>query len=162
MERYLFGKTYHNLFSTLTDILYFVTVHTIVGNSYIVFLYGLDLEKARETLLIAQKNQAEAQLKLLQQKVDPHFLFNSLNILSSLIEHNPKSAEEFVNRFSELYRYILKNKDTEIVTINEEMEFTENYIYLVKQRFGSAYNFAFNREFHSRKNQGIGRECSQA
>jgi two-component system LytT family sensor kinase len=95
----------------------------------------------RENLLLAQRAQVETQLKLLQQKVDPHFLFNNLNVLSALIERNPAAASEFVTHFTHLYRYILQHMDAEIVSLDEELAFTQNYIYLMEQRFGHAYRF---------------------
>jgi two-component system, LytTR family, sensor kinase len=103
--------------------------------------YLNDLSKMRENLLDAQRAQVETQLKLLQQKVDPHFLFNNLNVLSSLIERNPAEASEFVTHFTRLYRYILQHRDAEIVPLDEELEFARNYIYLMEQRFGLAYRF---------------------
>lgn len=81
------------------------------------------------------------QLKLLQQQVDPHFLFNNLNVLSSLIEKNPKTANEFLNKLAELYRYILQTQNVEVVSVKEELAFAQSYLYLIEQQFGKAYNF---------------------
>jgi two-component system, LytTR family, sensor kinase len=114
---------------------------TLIINGYISYLYLGDLSKMRENLLLAQRAQVEMQLKLLQQKVDPHFLFNNLNVLSSLIERNPAVASEFVTHFTRLYRYILQHRDAEIVPLDEEVAFAEDYIYLVEKRFGQAYRF---------------------
>jgi LytS/YehU family sensor histidine kinase len=77
----------------------------------------------------------------LQQKVDPHFLFNNLNVLSSLIEKNPGAANEFLDKLAQLYRYILHTQNAEVVSVKEELEFAENYAYLLQRRFGTAYDF---------------------
>jgi len=77
-----------------------------------------------------------SQLQSLKDQVNPHFLFNSLNTLSALIQENPKLAEEFVQKFSRVYRYVLENKEKDLVTIEEEMKFLENYYFLHKIRFG--------------------------
>jgi LytS/YehU family sensor histidine kinase len=118
----------------------FIT-QTMVCFSCISYFYFSDSIKTKERLSAAQRAQSEMQLKLLQQKVDPHFLFNNLNVLSSLIEKNPKIANEFLVKLAELYRYILHTQNTEIVSIKDELGFAENYVYLLNQRFGQAYNF---------------------
>lgn len=118
----------------------FIT-QTMVCFSCISYFYVADLIKTKERLSTAQRAQSEMQLKLLQQKVDPHFLFNNLNVLSSLIERNPKVANEFLAKLAELYRYILHTQNMEVVPVKDELEFAENYLYLLRQRFGEAYDF---------------------
>jgi LytS/YehU family sensor histidine kinase len=124
------------------NLLFYFTFLGLIINSYISYLYLGDLSKMRENLLLAQRAQVETQLKLLRQKVDPHFLFNNLNALSSLIEKNPEAASEFITHFTRLYRYILQHGDAEIVPLDEELAFAKDYIYLVEQRFGQAYRFS--------------------
>lgn len=68
-------------------------------------------------------------------------MFNNLNILSSLVEKNPQAATEFLSRLSDLYRYILHTQNLEIVSIKDELIFAQNYLYLLGERFGEAYNF---------------------
>jgi LytS/YehU family sensor histidine kinase len=114
---------------------------SIVCLSCISYFYISALIQTKERLSAAQRAQSEMQLKLLQQKVDPHFLFNNLNVLSSLVEKNPKIANEFLAKLSELYRYILHTQNVDVVPIKDELDFAENYLYLLKQRFGEAYNF---------------------
>ena len=100
--------------------------------------------KWRNSLFVTEKLEKEnviAHYEALKNQVNPHFLFNSLDILSSLIQTNPKNALEYVDQFSKTYRYILdvSNKDT--VSIKEEMEFINSYIYLHKIRFGDNLQF---------------------
>jgi two-component system, LytTR family, sensor kinase len=140
IETLVFGKHRGSIYYFAEGILIGPFLALII-NGYISYLYLEDLRKMRENLLLAQRAQVEMQLKLLQQKVDPHFLFNNLNVLSSLIEKNPEAASEFVTHFTRLYRYILQHRDAEIVPLDEELAFTKDYIYLVEQRFGQAYRF---------------------
>jgi sensor histidine kinase YesM len=140
IEFVIFNKS-HRLFHYLVTWLFFFTFLAMVINSYISYLYLSDLSQMRENLLVAERAQVETQLKLLQQKVDPHFLFNNLNVLSSLVEKNPEAAGEFVTHFTRLYRYILQHIEAEIVPLDEELAFAQDYVYLVKQRFGPAYSF---------------------
>lgn len=99
------------------------------------------VNKTKEKLVAAQRAKAEMELKTLQQNIEPHFLFNNLNVLSSLIESNPARANEFLSKMSELYRYILRTQAQEFVPLKEELEFAENYIFLLRERFGAAYDF---------------------
>lgn len=78
---------------------------------------------------------ASAQFESLKNQIDPHFLFNSLNVLSSLIEENPESAQKFTTSLSKVYRYVLEQKDKELVTIQEELSFAKTYMNLLKMRF---------------------------
>jgi len=80
----------------------------------------------------------KAQLHILKKQLDPHFMFNSLGTLSSLIEYDPDGATEFVNEFSDIYRYILNNKDETLATVENEIAFANNYISLLKKRFDEA------------------------
>jgi sensor histidine kinase YesM len=83
-----------------------------------------------------EKENIRTQLEVLKSHIDPHFLFNNLNILSSLIDENKETARKFLDHFAEVYRYVLKNKQVELVTLEEEMEFIDSYIFLLQNRFG--------------------------
>ena len=94
-----------------------------------------------EQKLIAKS--ANAQFESLKNQLDPHFLFNSLNVLSSLIDENPNQAQRFTASMSKIYRYVLEQKDKELVTVEEEIEFAKIYCDLLKTRFEDSVNFEF-------------------
>ena len=77
-----------------------------------------------------------AQYETLKNQVNPHFLFNSLNTISTLISKNLEVADKFIKQLSEVYRYVLEFKDTEVVDIITELKFINSYLYLQKIRFG--------------------------
>lgn len=85
-----------------------------------------------------QRMQMQQQLDNLKGKVNPHFLFNSLNTLSSLIYSDSEKAEQFVEELSAVYRYLLKNNEDDLATLKEEVSFINSYLILVKIRFGEA------------------------
>ena len=95
-----------------------------------------------EQKLIAKS--ANAQFESLKNQLDPHFLFNSLNVLDSLIEENPFQAQRFTNSMSKIYRYVLEQKDKELVSVEEEIDFAKTYCELLKTRFEDAVTFDFN------------------
>ena len=94
-----------------------------------------ELTKANTQLLKLQKENLQSQFDVLKQQVNPHFLFNSLNVLTSLIRLEPELAEKFTEHLAKVYRYVLENKDNELVNLSTEISFLEAYIFLIKIRF---------------------------
>ncbi len=78
---------------------------------------------------------ASAQFDALKNQLDPHFLFNSLNVLVALIEENPSAAVSFTTSLSKVYRYVLEQRNKPIVSLDEELDFAHSYISLLKMRF---------------------------
>ncbi len=116
-------------------------IQTFVSFTCIGYFYMTLVNQTKEKLVQAQRAKSEMELKTLQRNIEPHFLFNNLNVLSSLIEKNPQAANEFLDKLAQLYRYILHTQNAEVVSIKDELEFAGNYLYLIKKRFGAAYNF---------------------
>ncbi|WP_266364410.1 sensor histidine kinase [Tellurirhabdus rosea] len=94
--------------------------------------------EANLTLQQLKQEKTEAQMRALQSQINPHFLFNSLNTLSSLIEDSPQQAEDFVNELSSVYRYLLRSNEHELTTLGIEMSFIESYFHLLRTRFGNS------------------------
>lgn len=82
-----------------------------------------------------------AKFETLKSQIDPHFLFNSLNVLTSLIGENPNQAERFTTKLSKVYRYVLEQRNKELVPIEEELQFAKTYMELLKMRFEDAVLF---------------------
>jgi len=85
-----------------------------------------------------ERARAEAELEALKNQIDPHFIFNSLNTLSYLIEENPARAKQFNDNLADVYRYILQSKARGLVLLTEEIGFLEDYFSLLKIRFENA------------------------
>lgn len=81
-----------------------------------------------------KKEYMHSQLLGLKSQMNPHFLFNSLNSLSSLIQENADKAEEFLDHMSKVYRYLLRNNEEKLVTIETEINFIKSYYFLLKAR----------------------------
>ena len=95
--------------------------------------------KWKKTLIrsaLLEKENIQSQYEALKNQVNPHFLFNSLNVLASIISENPEKAVLFINRFSSIYRYVLDIKDLTSIELHDELEFVESYVYLQKLRYG--------------------------
>lgn len=100
------------------------------------------------SLLINEKLKRENlknELASLKTQVNPHFLFNSLNTLASLVRDN-EQATNFVNKLSRMYRYILQSGESDLVTLSEEIKFLQNYIYLIKTRYRDRFEVELDIE----------------
>jgi PAS domain S-box-containing protein len=95
----------------------------------------LKLTEANTQLIRLQKENLQSQFEVLRQQVNPHFLFNSLNVLTSLIKLEPDLAEKFTEHLSKVYRYVLENKDNDLVNLQTELDFLDAYIFLLNIRF---------------------------
>ncbi|MCX2741800.1 sensor histidine kinase [Pontibacter anaerobius] len=112
------------------------------------FYYFVERERSKkqlqEQLLRSEQLQKEsfkAQLESLKSQVNPHFLFNSLNVLGSLIYKDPDQAAQFLGQLSEVYRSLLDNGQKTLVPLRTELELANAYIYLMKTRFGDKVVF---------------------
>ncbi|WP_339757345.1 histidine kinase [uncultured Winogradskyella sp.] len=113
---------------------------TIISVFHVIFFYNrYQKNKIKEQKVIA--GTASAQFDALKNQLDPHFLFNSLNVLTSLIEENPKNAQKFTTSLSKVYRYVLEQKSKELVTVDEELNFAKTYMSLLKMRFEDSIIF---------------------
>jgi two-component system LytT family sensor kinase len=101
----------------------------------------------KKSLLDAEHYKQEklkADYQVLQNQVNPHFLFNSLNVLISEITHNPKTAEDFTRKLSKVYRYVLQSKNHDLISLKKELEFIDSFIFLHKVRIGNALEYVVN------------------
>ena len=113
---------------------------TIVVIFHAVYFYNkYQQNRIKEQKVIA--GTASAKFDALKNQLDPHFLFNSLNVLTSLIEENPQNAQKFTTSLSKVYRYVLEQKSKELVTVDEELQFAKTYMSLLKMRFEDSIVF---------------------
>jgi sensor histidine kinase YesM len=93
-----------------------------------------------------RSEQLESQYQSLKDQLNPHFLFNSLNVLSNLVCENPDQANAFIEKLSKIYRYVLDVQFEELVTLDEELAFAKNYLELQELRFGTKLSYIINIE----------------
>ncbi len=126
-------------------------VKNIVNNSLITSVINLIIITVIEAIVWFKRNQqslwkaerlekenSQIRFETLKNQLNPHFLFNSLNVLSSLIKKDTDKAQDFVDEFSSVYRYTLDVIDKPVVELKEEIDFAKSYLFLQKKRFGSA------------------------
>jgi two-component system LytT family sensor kinase len=143
-ERILFSSLFDNNFSAKSW--FYIILRIVlfdVGLLIVKFMIDNNKEKQRFQLEneILKTEQLRAIHETFKQQVDPHFLFNSLNTLQSLVKQNDSEQTlQFIKELSMVYRYMLTRRDKNFVTIGEEVSFLKSYLYLLKIRFGEALN----------------------
>lgn len=136
-EQLTYGKLFDSVIFGNTITLIVVTI--LEGNYF--------LTQWKESLIQNEKVKRESiksQYNSLKSQLDPHFLFNSLNVLSSLIKKDTDKAEHFVDDFAKVYRYVLDVKNEMVVHLVQELDFLKAYMSLQKIRFGKALELEIN------------------
>ncbi|MBK9254868.1 MAG: histidine kinase [Saprospiraceae bacterium] len=135
-----------SIIGILTAYIMFYTARARIRN-----IRNIDELKSKAQLL--EKEKTAVMYENLKQHLNPHFLFNSLTSLSSLIRIDQRQAGDFLDKMSKVYRYILKNKENETVPLFEELKFVEMYNQLQKTRFGDGIQIKIDipEEYHYRK-----------
>jgi two-component system LytT family sensor kinase len=106
--------------------------------------YLLEINKQEKTFLSQQSLESQLNYQQLKNQISPHFLFNNINVLTSLIEENPKKAVLFSENLSNIYRYFLDQEKQDVVLVKDEIEFAKSYLELLKDRFEVGLNFSID------------------
>ncbi len=138
------GETLKEFIAGESSINYLITVIiSLIINSifFLIYYYRHTQEtKVKEQKIIA--GTASAKFDALKNQLDPHFLFNSLNVLTSLIEENTEAATKFTTSLSKVYRYVLEQKNKDLVSVEEELQFAQLYMSLINMRFEDSIVFS--------------------
>lgn len=123
--------------------LLFGVVFAIVAVAIIMITYESvdgyeNWQVAQQQIEALTKARMQVELDALRQQVNPHFLFNSLNSLISLIDEDPRQASAFAEELSTVYRYLLRSNDAPLVPLTSELDFVGSYYHLLKTRHGNA------------------------
>jgi hypothetical protein len=145
---FVFGKKWDEALLELNGSPLVTTILITLGIN--TFMHGrgflLDWRQISIDIQKLKTEQVFTQFQSLKNQVNPHFLFNSLNALSSLVYEDQDKAVDFIRKLSRVYRYVLDKKDSELVKIEDELDFMENFIFLQKIRFGDNLNVSLKKE----------------
>lgn len=106
------------------------------------WVFFIERAKSRKTAEALEREMSDIRYEVLKTQINPHFMFNSLNVLSGLIEMDKEKAQRFINEFSQLYRYVLETIDQYVVTVEDELRFARSYMYLQQIRYGQYLRFS--------------------
>lgn len=175
-RRLIFQIVYNTLFTTVTLFVLMYIVHQIkFGDgriinhkmvetfvpalciTYVVLAVQISWQffsALKDSMVEVEKYKTEsmlAQMQNLKNQLNPHFLFNNLSVLTSLVYKDQDKAVDFINELSKVYRYALDTKTSELVTLDDELLFLNHYIYLLQIRFGSSITFKIDIIERSKK-----------
>ncbi len=131
-------ESYPNGSPVFNTILLVIIAACFITNIYEILFLNREREYNQSRMDQLNVAKAQAELEALKNQIDPHFIFNSLNTLSFLITRDPQNARLYNDTLARVYRYILSNKEKDLVLLREEVEFISNYFYLLKIRFANA------------------------
>src|SRR4030095_5336548 len=103
-----------------------------------------ELRQSVEEKELLKRESLKAQLDALRTQVNPHFLFNNLNTLSSVMPENPKLAVDFVQQLSKVYRHVLEVQDAQSILLKDELDVLKAYAFLLRTRFGNNLDIEIN------------------
>jgi len=117
----------------------------VIWNSMIIFVFEIFIYNRKQIevekkLARAEKEKIQYQYETLKAQINPHFLFNSLNVLSSLAYLDADKANKFTKKLSSVYRYLLLTNSRPEVSLREELSFLDSYLYLEKIRFENTFS----------------------
>ncbi|HEX6891364.1 MAG TPA: histidine kinase [Chryseolinea sp.] len=145
---YFFGEPYlpfriDELFRAATWVIYiFITVGVNLG-----FFTDYFIRRWKDSLVLnerLEKEKSQVQFDNLKNQLNPHFLFNALTSLDGLIFENQNLASQFLQHLSKVYRYVLQNKDKNFVPLQTELDFVQNYVFLLRTRFQKTLDIRFD------------------
>lgn len=130
------SKDFIYIMPIIMDSLFLVLIELIMGME----------ERNKLALKVAnlEKEQINAKYSALKTQLDHHFLFNNLSVLSSIIYEDVEKADKFIQRFSQVYRYVLSINKRDLVSLEEEIEFIKSYLQLYKFRFEDGFEYDIN------------------
>ena len=99
------------------------------------YIRSIESQQIKTAFAELQTENLTNQVRGLMQQINPHFFFNTLNTLSGLVQESPEKSEVFIDKLSQVFRYVLKMQENSKVALNEELKFAEDYFYLLKMRF---------------------------
>jgi len=133
----IFLKTFPGIWVTEFIILYFISMW------FYARAFFMDWKREFKQRELLKREALSAKYDVLKSQVNPHFLFNTLNVAGSLVDKDPGLAKNFLTRLSGMYRDILEFQEDDLVPLERELLLAERYLYLQEMRFGKAFHYQF-------------------
>ena len=122
----------------ISNALIFGVVNIVLITILEAWLFFTESAQSKEKAETLKKELSQIKFEVLKNQINPHFMFNSLNVLSGLIDSDVSKAQDFIDEFSVIYRYVLETIERPVVTLNEELGFVRSYFFLQEMRYGKS------------------------
>ena len=137
--------TEHDVASiVITNVLIYTVVNIVVMAIFEGWILFFERAKAKQIADNLQTELSQIKFEVLKSQINPHFMFNSLNVLSGLITKDVKKAQQFIDEFSMIYRYVLETIEQPVATLGKELEFMRSYLFLQQIRYGENLTYSVN------------------
>jgi len=123
-----------------------ITIFTVSFLAAKFYIKSIENQQIKTAFNELQNENLNNQLQGLMQQINPHFFFNTLNTLSGLVHESPEKSEVFIDKLSQVFRYVLKMQENSKVLLSEELKFAEDYFFLLKMRFEDKIFLNFNMQ----------------
>ena len=108
------------------------------------WIYFVDGKRAAQMAEVLKEELSQIRFEVLKSQINPHFMFNSLNVLSGLINKDIVKAQQFIDEFSQVYRYVLETIEQPVTSLSKELDFMQSYLFLQQIRYGENLTFSVN------------------
>ncbi len=126
------------------NVLIFCVVNIILVLILEAWIFFIERDNSKEKSKELEGRLSQLRFEILKSQIDSHFMFNSLNVLSGLIEKDTRKAQDFIDEFSNIYRYVLDTIERPVVSVNEEISFARSYMFLQQIRYGEPLKFSID------------------
>ncbi len=128
----------------ISNVLIYIVVNIVVMAIFEGWILFIERAKAKQIADSLQTELSQIKFEVLKSQINPHFMFNSLNVLSGLINKDVKKAQQFIDEFSMIYRYVLETIEQPVATLGKELEFMRSYLFLQQIRYGENLTYSVN------------------
>jgi len=126
----------------ITNALIYIVINVIVVAIFEAWIFFIESDRAKQKADLLQQELSQIKFEVLKSQINPHFLFNSLNVLSGLINSDVAKAQLFIDEFSQIYRYVLETIEQPVVTLGKELDFMRSYLFLQQIRYGESLTYS--------------------
>ncbi len=130
--------------NVIYNVLIFCVVNIILVLILEAWIFFIERDNSKEKSKELEGRLSQLRFEVLKSQIDSHFMFNSLNVLSGLIEKDTRKAQDFIDEFSSIYRYVLDTIEKPVVSVDEEINFARSYMFLQQIRYGEQLKFSID------------------
>lgn len=132
----------------ISNILIFAVVNILVMSVFEAWIFSIESKRAKQKADHLLEELSQIKFEVLKSQINPHFMFNSLNVLSGLIKKDIARADQFIDEFSHIYRYVLETIEQPVTTLSKELDFMRSYFFLQQIRYGDCLTYTVDIPAH--------------
>jgi len=148
----IFTTMEYDLQTNLNNAYYLILLNFFLMAIFEALIYFNESNIAKIEAENLEKELSQIRFEVLKSQINPHFMFNSLNVLSGLIDNDVRKAQQFIDEFSHVYRYVLETIEQPVIKLEKELDFMRSYLFLQQIRYGEMLSYSVNIPAHLLKN----------